>query len=454
MAVTITEQTAYPSPISTDRAAVYQGSPKFLKQLKKDFTFQTKFQELYSNYIELEDGSLLLPRNACPLGAEDGRVEGLPIKLKSHFKPRDDDQDRVAKEMAMRLKDGENFITQCQTGWGKTVVSTHVISVVARKTLVVVTKEDIRDQWVEVIQMIYKLPKEKIGIVQAAKFKIKDCPIVIAMIQSVSNLEKYSPDQFDDFGLVIWDECHRVGAEEFSKSAFLFRAKLRLGLSATPSRQDGKDNVIFDHIGKVKVLSKQETLIPKIITKRSPFKLPMVSRKIKGVWKQVKLPHKAGKTGHITKMMANDFMRNKMIVDFVVAAFNKDRNIIIFTDTLVHLERLNKMLLKVGVPNSDMAFYVGGLKGPEREKAKKKRILLATYSYASEATDIPKLDTLVFGTPRSNVEQIVGRIRRLFAGKKDPVVFDLLDFDSLVFRGYFEKRLKWYRSIGAKVVNY
>jgi superfamily II DNA or RNA helicase len=70
---------------------------------------------------------------------------------------------------------------------------------------------------------------------------------------------------------------------------------------------------------------------------------------------------------------------------------------------------------------------------------------------ASEATDIPWLDTCVLAAPRANVVQIVGRIRREYPDKKEPVVLDLVDVDSTVLRNYAEARMKWYKSLGAEV---
>ena len=66
-------------------------------------------------------------------------------------------------------------------------------------------------------------------------------------------------------------------------------------------------------------------------------------------------------------------------------------------------------------------------------------------------TDIPALDTAILADPRSDVEQVVGRILRVHPSKKDPVVLDLVDQDSPVFAGYANKRNRWYRRERASV---
>jgi superfamily II DNA or RNA helicase len=155
---------------------------------------------------------------------------------------------------------------------------------------------------------------------------------------------------------------------------------------------------------------------------------------------------------HIVKMLAGNHSRNKMIVDFVLAAFQKGRNILIQSDLTAHLETLNAMLTANGIPPSSIGFYVGGLNKAQREHIKAtKQVILATYVMTAEATDIPRLDTLVMATPKSDIRQIVGRILRSKEGKKDPVVFDIVDPSSPVFSSYWGSRMAWYRKIGAEV---
>jgi len=87
----------------------------------------------------------------------------------------------------------------------------------------------------------------------------------------------------------------------------------------------------------------------------------------------------------------------------------------------------------------------------QRKTASVKPVILTTYRMMSEGTDIPWLDTCVMGTPRADVVQIVGRIRREYPDKPQPIVMDFIDRDSPVFAGYANKRLNWYKKLGAEV---
>jgi len=109
------------------------------------------------------------------------------------------------------------------------------------------------------------------------------------------------------------------------------------------------------------------------------------------------------------------------------------------------------MITSFGVPPAEIGYYIGGLTEKQRDTAKGKSVIMATYAMTAEATDIPWLDTLVMATPKSDVRQIVGRILRQYEGKKSPIVFDLVDLSSNVFSGYWNTRRRWYATVKAEV---
>jgi len=257
--------------------------------------------------------------------------------------------------------------------------------------------------------------------------------------------------------VTVTGNCHRMGAEHFSQAMWWFPAKLRLGLSATPYRRDGRDQVFLGHIGEVQLTARQETMIPRIVIRHSDFKVPRVYRN----GSYIKLPHEAGKTGHITKMLSRNNARNQLIAKFVAAAHRKARNTIVFSDSLAHLDAIHSEVVIAGVPAQDIGYYVGlggtAYTGPERERKKQRErvkilpVILATYQMTSEATDVPWLDACVLGTPRSDVVQIIGRIRREYPDKPMPVVLDIVDGDSPVFAAFAAKRMRWYAELGCEV---
>jgi len=252
---------------------------------------------------------------------------------------------------------------------------------------------------------------------------------------------------------VVVHNCHRVGADHFAQSGFRVPALLRMGISATPDRSDGREEVLAAHIGAIMVRSEAMPMVPRVIAQRSPWEVPYVRRRqTDGSFTMIQIPHNGGKAAHVVRMLSNHFGRNKKLAAFTAAAYKKGRTILVQSDLKDHLDTLHDMLVSSGVPPADIGFYVGGLTSAARGVVKDtKRVILATYMMTKEATDIPWLDTLVMATPKSDIRQIAGRILRYLPDKLEPVIFDLFDDTSSVLNGYWGVRRKWYKSIGAKL---
>jgi superfamily II DNA or RNA helicase len=104
---------------------------------------------------------------------------------------------------------------------------------------------------------------------------------------------------------------------------------------------------------------------------------------------------------------------------------------------------MNEILLKRGI---DTAVYIGGMTQDQRDQATKSRVLCATYSMASEAFDLPKLNTLVMATPKKDINQVVGRILRK-QHDENPMIIDVYDKNS-VFERWGYSRFKFYKKRG------
>lgn len=397
-----------------------------------------------------EHKRIWVPRGMAPLSGEDVRREGLDVQFYSKFKPRNEEQARVIKESVELLKLRQSFIVEAPTAMGKTACTMDIIAKVGKKTLVVVHKEDLRDQWLEAIEKFLGLTGKDVGLIQGDTFQVAGRKIVIALIQSLAKEDRYPASALAEFGLMVMDETHHVGADFFSQACYRVPAMLRLGLSATPKRSDGKFEVIHAHIGEVRVRTELVPMTAQVIARRSPWKLPMVRNPAGGV---MPLPHTAGKCGHVISMVCNNHARNRMMAEFIFAAYKKDRCIAFLSDRLDHLDTLQMMLTNLGISASSIGYYVGGMTEAQREDTKTKDIMLGTYQAMGEGTNIPHLDTLVMGSPKADVRQIVGRILRAHEGKKQPVVFDLVDDTSSVFAGYWRSRQKWYKTVGAAVLS-
>ena len=134
-------------------------------------------------------------------------------------------------------------ILEAECAAGKTVMGIYIASVLKVKTIILVHKEFLMNQWIE--RMKTFLPNARVGKIQGTTEDVEDKDIVIGMIQTMYRKEY----QLDDFGLTIIDEVHRIGSEEFSKTLFHVATRYMLGISATVERKDGLTQLLYMFIG-------------------------------------------------------------------------------------------------------------------------------------------------------------------------------------------------------------
>ena len=422
-------------PLSTGAAATYP----FSEEIAEEFVSLSRFDDPYPLHRVFGKGDnkrIAVPRNLAPMGAQDLREQGDPVTFVSSFEPRSKEQSRVISESTGLLLKGESFITQAPTGFGKTWIAMEVIARVGLRTLVVVTKEDLRDEWIKVAQILLGLRDRDIGVIQGDTCD-RGALFTVGLVQSLSRFHRYPPATFKGIGLTLFDEVHRVAADHFSNTCWILPSRLRWGLSATPKRADGKEPLIHANIGRVRVRTTQATLVPIVYRAKTKMRFP-------------KMTQRPGRMGHFEKILAGNMRRNHYIARFVATCYKRHRRSIIFATTMAHLQNLHDAIKKVGIPGNDMAYYIGGLTKQDRLAATEKRVILATYAYTAEATNIPWLDTLVMATPRSDVEQVVGRILREYDGKKQPAILDLED-PLRMWQNYATRREAFYEGIGADI---
>lgn len=435
------------------------GELPYDEKIKKALSFVDRFDVPYELYRTAPNGvDMWVPRNCVGTALTEIYDPGHAVwVIKNNFVPRNADQVRVVKESHALLDQNVDFVLQAATGYGKTYLGAEMISYLQRRALVITTKEDIVEQWRKAVKDVCGLKDDQIGVWRGDHIPHAGHWVVIGLVQSImKGPDRYPIHCFRGFGLTLVDEVHRMGAEKFNAAMWWVSSRHRVGLSATPYRKDGRERAFEYHIGKTLVQAKQDVMIPKVIAKATGWKVPMVHWS--GEYK--KLPHTFGRTMNLDVRMGKDKYRNRLITEFCKAAVAKGRYTVVFSSSIKHLHALHDDFVGEGISPHKIGWYVGlanydksqGDPKWQRETAKIKNVVLATYSMASEGTDVPWWDSCVLATPRSDVVQIVGRIRREWEGKKEPVVFDLVDLDSYVLGAYWKKRVSWYAAIGAQVI--
>lgn len=317
-------------------------------------------------------------------------------------------------------------IINLNTGFGKTTVSLYLMGRFKHKTLIVVHTVELMEQWKNRIQQF--LPGVKVGIIKGSVCQT-EYPICIGMLQTISMRSDYTKDTFSNFSCVFIDECHHIGAEIFNRALWKIRNKYVFGLSATVERKDGLEKIFYWHCGKI--------LYSNVDNSRKQMTIVDVLH-YRGNTKEEFLYNGTPKISTMITNISMDLQRNNLIVE-KLKNLEDDRRVLVLSDRISQLQQLYKML-----GDSLSGLFTGSVKKKDKDIAKSKKILLATYSIANEGFDHPVLNTLVFATPRSNITQSVGRIYRKHHQIK-PLIIDIVDTFS-VFPYQFRKREKIYKT--------
>jgi superfamily II DNA or RNA helicase len=354
------------------------------------------------------------------------------------------DKDGVGEYFGFTLSGDHLYLTGDFWVTHNTVYASYVASQVGQPTIIVVTKQDLMDQWYDAIVNVLKIKSSLVGKVQQDTCDWKGKLFVIAMVHSLVIPDRYPAEMYRYFGMSVFDEVHCMAADTFSRACHLFPAKYRLGLSATPVRDDGKTRILISHIGPVTVEGHVVPMKPKVLVKKTGWAIPM--------WGDKKMPFTPGRMAPIFKLMGSSKQRNAELVKFTLSAYKAGRRTLLLSDLIDnHLKILFHELTRAGIPGQDIAYYIGGLKKEELAYAQKRHIILGTFAMCSTGTNVPVWDTLVLCVPKVKIKQSVGRILRSHSGKKQPVVLDPLDHDS-IFSAFYKSRLKQYYELGAQIV--
>ena len=308
-----------------------------------------------------------------------------------------------------------------------TVVSLYIACSIGMKTLVVVHKQFLLDQWEERIKKF--VPSARVGRLQRNIEDVDDCDIVVGMLQSIA-MREYDDYVYSDFGLVIFDEVHVVPAPVFSRALLRLCAPYMLGLSATPVRKDGLSKVIHWFIGPLffqHCLSGKAEVTVRTVNFDLHRRLPL-------------------NMAAATTILCNMSDRNALIVDEIIKLASSGHKVILLSDRRAHCDTIKHMLTDWKI---ESALYIGGMSSYELMQSVKRQVLLATFSMAKEGLDIPSLDALVLACPRSDVVQACGRILH---GKTrmPPVIIDIVD-QWFVGKAQYNKRHVYYKEAGFTV---
>jgi superfamily II DNA or RNA helicase len=432
------------------RLAAFQ-NPEFYKKQAMRFSVWDEPRvigcaENHPNHIALPRGCLdaalaLLRDNSIGCEMVDERYVGLPLDVAFAGTLRPDQEFAVA---AMLHHDAG--VLCAPTAFGKTVTAAAMIAQRGVNTLVLVHRTELLKQWQERLQSFLGVGKGVVGTIGGGKAKPTG-KIDIAVMQSLSRQGEVN-SLVENYGHVIVDECHHVGAASFDAILKHAKAKYVLGLTATPIRRDGQQPIIFMQCGPTRHTAAKPT--------GAPHDLAVTPCTLHS---RIDLPQEAG-IQDVFRHLAIDQARTDAIAAEVINGYGQGRKVLVLTERTEHLDAIQTALgdkvpllfvLHGRIAKKQRATLIAELNALPPDAP---RVLLATGKLVGEGFDHPPLDTLVLAMPvswKGTLQQYAGRLHREHATKTDVRIIDFVDTGHPALLRMWDKRQRGYRAMGYRL---
>jgi superfamily II DNA or RNA helicase/very-short-patch-repair endonuclease len=379
----------------------------------------------------------------------DERYSGQPLPVTFQGELRSEQE--LAADAMLKHETG---VLSATTAFGKTVVAAWLIAQRGVNTLVLVHRRQLLDQWIERLATFLNLPAKSIGRIGGGRNKPTGL-LDVAVIQSLVRKDVVN-DCVADYGQVIVDECHHLSARSFEQVVRRAKARFVLGLSATVTRKDGHHPIIFMQCGPVR-----HRVDAKAQAAGRPFEHTVIVRPTAFQCSSNIGPGKRIEFQALYQLLVDDETRNRRITEEVVQAVRDGRSPLVLTERNEHLDRFES-LLSASVHH--VVVLRGGMGKKQRQAAAERltavppqegRVILATGRYIGEGFDDPRLDTLFLTLPvswRGTIAQYVGRLHRLYDGKREVLVYDYADLSVPVLARMFDRRCRGYEAVGYRIL--
>jgi superfamily II DNA or RNA helicase/very-short-patch-repair endonuclease len=378
----------------------------------------------------------------------DQRNPGQPLNatFQGELRP-----EQILAAQAMLAQD--TGVLAATTGFGKTVVAAWLIAKRGVNTLVLVHRRQLQQQWIERLSTFLGMPVRVIGRIGGGRNKptgLLDVGVTQSLVRN-----GVVDDLVGNYGHLIVDECHHLSAQSFEQVARQAKAKFVTGLSATVMRKDGHHPIIFMQCGPVRFRANSKERVA-----AHPFKHTVMVRPTDFHPLRPANPNVRQQFHELYEELIADEERNQLICHDLIQTLREGRSPLVLTERNEHLNSLTKQL----APEvRHLVVLRGGMRKKELDTisarlaaipADESRVILATGRYVGEGFDDARLDTLFLTLPVSwhgTIAQYVGRLHRLYDGKREVRVYDYADLNVPMLARMFDRRGRGYEAIGYKM---
>ncbi|NHJ48639.1 MAG: hypothetical protein FK733_12715 [Asgard group archaeon] len=422
----------------------YQHEDFYIK-VKEDLArrskaYQTSNYEYQIFYIESEK-FLLIPRYfplhkyVPALTIKNYTHQGADHVIEHNIIPRSETQ-KLAMEY---MKYHNNGILQLAPGVGKTIISIYAICERKRKSMILVHRDSLADQWRDRFLQFTNCEDQYISRLKSTTFK-EDLmnPIIIGTVQTFLSLLKRKREEFlvalnnADVGVFIGDEVHTtVGAPTFSECSIHIPSYCTFGLSATPYRYDGNGDIIEYHLGPIfEDADTEGTMDAKVTVLLLDYEIDTPRR-----YKYIHWGGDFQRARYLNQMMKSKPYREAM--RGLIGKLGNNRNLIAMIERVKIIEdHYNETMYE------SKSKFCGSAKADTLEK----QITFSTPGKCRDGIDAPWKDCVIMSSPIRNIEQMVGRIVRGHPDKKTPIVIDMVDYGCPEIARTFYGRRKYYNN--------
>lgn len=461
-----------PAVVTTFKHAASMANPKFceLQRLRKSTWNTSRFVRGYDLTL---DARLVLPRGlrhhatelieraGSKLIIDDGRDAGVEIEVAFGAEL----QSRQSGAVSALLAHDDGVLV-APPGSGKTVMACAMIAERATSTLILVDRKALAEQWRDRVERFLSVRAGQYG---GGRKKLTG-RIDIIMLPSLARHGDVAA-LTAGYGQVIVDECHHVAAAAYEHAIGAVGARYWLGLTATPARRDGLENLITWQLGPVRHTVDQQTETTLVEIAAGETAVASLADRVLHVHETALGWNDPGTLGlastgsaiadaHLA--LATDAHRNAQIVDDVHRALGYGRNCLVLTRRVVQLQTLAVLL---GERGQNPVIMQGGMTARDRRAAVDRieqagpgdgLLVIGTTPFVGEGFDAPALDTLFLAAPISFdglLVQCVGRVVRTMPGKTEVQVHDYHDVAVPLLAGSLRRRMPGYRQLGFHRVN-
>jgi superfamily II DNA or RNA helicase len=405
-------------------------------------------------------------------------------------------------DAATKLIQAQQGFYDAPAGSGKTWTALGVSAWLNQRTLVIVDKAGLLEQWRERAQHALGLKPDQIGKIGENVWEERDLTIALRQTLWSREWENKATRWFRTFGCVWFDEGHHLGAETLGEIARQVESRYMFAISATPAKSPTHGAVVHALVGPTVAQTTRQELYDREVLMRPTVERIETGFKANfwpdhdaepdgsGGWKcQAEGCPKKGKHRHrnnytsCLKKLVEDPERNVLIAREIV----KDRGHVHLVPSrqLKHLDFIKKACIDAGWDGPiyflrgeenargesqliAQAIQEGGKWGlvtddrapdlePEWDQIEppgeygREAIIFSTV--ADEGLDIPPIDRnhIVFPMRQEAATiQLVGRGERVAPNKTDSIIKDYVDA-SEPFVGQSWERFRVYGGAGYKV---